>query len=287
MNVERNADIEAHIFEAPDEPERYIVYADWLTEHGHPLGQLMATQLAASREPPRKRKLKLAANRALKAYVDAELGQYPALRERLLSNRRNDWSTAPDDVYRREDSNIVWRWGFIRSISTSDWTAPMTEPFWRLIEDEHVSLVERLNLSSMIMHDFAPFRRLRNLRSLTSSTPYTYNLPTLADLEPLERLEVLELWDTDVADLGPIASLPLRHLRLGNSRVEDLGPLRGHPTLEYLDIGWNPVSDVTPLFECPALQRVDLSGTGVSGQDLAELDAFMKARGGFAYDQEA
>src|SRR5436190_1303380 len=38
----RNAELERELREAPEAPEGYLVYADWLQEHGDPMGELIA-----------------------------------------------------------------------------------------------------------------------------------------------------------------------------------------------------------------------------------------------------
>ena len=42
----RNAEIEAAILAAPDDPSAYLVYADWLQGHGEPRGELITLQHA-------------------------------------------------------------------------------------------------------------------------------------------------------------------------------------------------------------------------------------------------
>jgi uncharacterized protein (TIGR02996 family) len=42
----RNAEIEAAILAAPDDPSAYLVYADWLQSHGDPRGELITLQHA-------------------------------------------------------------------------------------------------------------------------------------------------------------------------------------------------------------------------------------------------
>ena len=42
----RNAEIEAAILAAPDDPNAYLVYADWLQSHGDPRGELITLQHA-------------------------------------------------------------------------------------------------------------------------------------------------------------------------------------------------------------------------------------------------
>jgi uncharacterized protein (TIGR02996 family) len=50
-----NEALEAAILRDPDDLEAFAVYGDWLSEQGDPRGELVATQLAAEREPTMER----------------------------------------------------------------------------------------------------------------------------------------------------------------------------------------------------------------------------------------
>jgi serine/threonine protein kinase/WD40 repeat protein len=96
--------------------------------------------------------------------------------------------------------------------------------------------------------------------------------PAVADLTPLRALPKLaEVYvklpqakrgEARLANLGPLAGLPLRNLTIENCpRVTDLAPLRGAP-LKYLHIAGLGVTDLGPLADAP-LTSVGLIATPV------------------------
>jgi Leucine-rich repeat (LRR) protein/tRNA A-37 threonylcarbamoyl transferase component Bud32 len=79
----------------------------------------------------------------------------------------------------------------------------------------------------------------------------------------------LDLSDTQIADLAPLAGMPLGELKLKKcTKVTDLSPLRGMPLTNLLAEGTG-VSSVEPLRGISALQKLDIGKTPVS--DLSPL----------------
>jgi len=74
----------------------------------------------------------------------------------------------------------------------------------------------------------------------------------IADLSPLAGLPIaiLNLDGTKVADLAPLRGMPLVNLRFNCPSVTDLSPLQGMK-LKLLNIGGCPVSDLSPLQGMP------------------------------------
>lgn len=102
----------------------------------------------------------------------------------------------------------------------------------------------------------------------------------LADISPLQDLPIshLVLHGTGVEDLSALAGMQLRSLSLYESvAVHDLTPLAGLP-LQSLDLSGTMVSDLTPLAGMP-LTKLFLDGAPVlslaalNGMPLAELSA--------------
>jgi serine/threonine protein kinase/Leucine-rich repeat (LRR) protein len=94
---------------------------------------------------------------------------------------------------------------------------------------------------------------------------------TIADLSPLAGMPLgsLSLIECgNVADLKPLEKLPLKELRLLRTAVSDLTPLRAVPTLEMLDLNESPVSDISAL---RGLKLTKLSLWNVSVSDLTPL----------------
>jgi hypothetical protein len=90
------------------------------------------------------------------------------------------------------------------------------------------------------------------------------SLQSLRGLHALDRLEVLHLGDLrritsldEVARLQVLRFLGIFHLK----NVESLGPLAGHPTLEYIGFGKTADLDLEPLFTIPNLKLI-LTGRG-------------------------
>ena len=91
----------------------------------------------------------------------------------------------------------------------------------------------------------------------------------LLDIRPLEELPLthLDVSDTLVNDLHALKGMPLKWLNISGSKVKDLSALAGLP-LVYLDISKTAVKDLTPISEMQ-LHTLNLSESDIS--DLYEL----------------
>lgn len=67
-----------------------------------------------------------------------------------------------------------------------------------------------------------------------------------------------------IADLTPLAELPLEYLSLTGNQVSDLSPLAGMTGLQVLDLGENPVRSAEGLSGLPGLREVTLEATGIT-----------------------
>ncbi|MCA3447640.1 MAG: leucine-rich repeat domain-containing protein [Rhodobacter sp.] len=86
----------------------------------------------------------------------------------------------------------------------------------------------------------------------------------------LDRLQTLKLYNTQVSDLAPLRGLTgLQTLWLSNTQVSDLAPLQRLTGLQTLWLDNTPVSDLAPLRGLTGLQDLSLVNTQVS--DLAPL----------------
>jgi uncharacterized protein (TIGR02996 family) len=90
----RNVDLERAIDDHPDDADPHAVFGDWLGQHGHPRGALIALQLAAEAEPARATDV----DAHIAAHAGALLG--PLMPHRLT----HDPQVAPA---------FTWRRGFI------------------------------------------------------------------------------------------------------------------------------------------------------------------------------
>jgi hypothetical protein len=109
---------------------------------------------------------------------------------------------------------------------------------------------------------------------------------TIAPIAQMPRLRGLDLsWVQKLADIRPLAGMPLTVLRLDDIRhLHDLGPLAGLPKLAALSIegGMNStqkVETLAPLQELPALRELRLTSlqTDRDGlRPLAQCDALQE-----------
>ena len=121
---------------------------------------------------------------------------------------------------------------------------------------------------------YAEAERLIAEAHSSRATVLTVQLRWLERLPPsiagLTALRTLRLDQTQVADLAPLRGLTaLQTLRLVRTRVADLAPLRGLTALQTLWLSGTPVADLAPLAGLTALQTLWLDNTRVA--DLAPL----------------
>lgn len=91
----RNAEIEAAILAAPDDPSAYQVYADWLQSHGDPRGELIMLQ------------------HAMRAHNDIdEFARFRKHEEVLRNEHASAWLGAPVAAALHR-TYFEWRMGFV------------------------------------------------------------------------------------------------------------------------------------------------------------------------------
>ncbi|MFC4613980.1 leucine-rich repeat domain-containing protein [Cellulomonas algicola] len=119
----------------------------------------------------------------------------------------------------------------------------------------------------------AQVRSLDGLERITSVQQIDLTGQDVADLRPLvalTRLTSLRLTNNPrVADLSPLAGLPLDDLGLSGTGVHDLGPLAGTTSLRFVGLGGTGVSDLSPLVGSTGLIELDVSHAAVV--DLSPL----------------
>jgi Leucine-rich repeat (LRR) protein len=130
--------------------------------------------------------------------------------------------------------------------------------------------VTGLELPAQNVKDLSPLPGLTALRHLKCAG--TAGAPgEIRDLTPLKglRLEMLDLsQNADLADLRPLAGMPLKRLGLFATSVSDLTPLKGSK-LEVLQLAGTRVTDLKPLKGLP-LKMLVVNDTAVS--DLTPLE---------------
>ena len=92
-------------------------------------------------------------------------------------------------------------------------------------------------------------------------------------LAQLTQLESLSLTDNGLSDVAVLAQLTeLRFLQLGNNQIVDISPLSGLANLRTLYLDGNPIQDFTPLYSLSSLTTLSINNTGISDEQLAELE---------------
>jgi len=117
--------------------------------------------------------------------------------------------------------------------------------------------------------DLRPILAYKSLRTLFCGT-YFGTQSKLADLSPLAGLPLTSVncSRTAVADLTPLKGMRLTTLTCDRTNVESLEPLRGMP-LEYLSCSETKVADLSPLVGMPLVTATFMS---TPLRDLTPLD---------------
>jgi hypothetical protein len=119
------------------------------------------------------------------------------------------------------------------------------------VEDD---VITELTFSTVGVTNLWPVCALPHLRALTvTGDAQNKRRGDLVDLSPLRELLELEQVDCSwnpVAELRPLAGLPLKGLHCAGTRVADLAPLKGMGLTE-LDVSSTAVQDIAPLAKAP------------------------------------
>jgi len=88
----------------------------------------------------------------------------------------------------------------------------------------------------------------------------------ISGVSGLKNLELFELTNAEITDISALSELKgLRFLNLNNcSRLSDISPLAGHPSLEMLSVSYCSISDVSPLATVEKLKYAVLDGNFIS-----------------------
>ena len=93
--------------------------------------------------------------------------------------------------------------------------------------------------------------------------------------QKLSSLTALFLWDNQISDIKPLASLPnLIALSVGNNQISDIKPLASLTNLTTLQLNNNQISDIKPLASWTNLTWLDISNNQIS--DIKPLGSLTK-----------
>ncbi|MEX0350783.1 MAG: leucine-rich repeat domain-containing protein [Paracoccaceae bacterium] len=112
---------------------------------------------------------------------------------------------------------------------------------------------------------------LRELPSLKQLNVINSAMTSLEGIELLQNLEGIALTNTDVVDLGPLASLNLKRVTLVSDKIGDLAPLGSSAEITHLRIGGPTIVSLDGLSLGPSLEQIDGSNSGL--RDISALDA--------------
>jgi hypothetical protein len=96
----------------------------------------------------------------------------------------------------------------------------------------------------------------------------------IADLKPLAGLPLtlLSCNNTPVTDLAPLRGMKLTTFTFSGGQAVDGSVLRGMPLIS-LDLSYTKLKDYTFLRDCPTLARVDLQPMKFTAAEIAALQA--------------
>lgn len=271
------------IDEEPDEPDTYLVYADWLEEHG---------------EDARARLIRLEAKREWSRLDGEEARENWEAINRTKTQAERSW---PDLKKWRKAFDVRWKLGVPRVIACGD--MPTTRVMQKLPElfslttlstcstptpEELAVLAERCGLHTIsftAMPDLDALGRLTELHGV-SFYEVSVNDPYIIEhLGPLKKLRYLRFCEAPIHDDGAahLASFPLmERLYLSSEDLTDaaLDHLVGLRHLKELDLSGARITDagLAKLAGLKNLTRLNVGNTGVTVASLDLLLKFKKLR---------
>lgn len=139
--------------------------------------------------------------------------------------------------------------------------------------EESNNAVVKLSFATVALFDLSPLRALPGLTVLNLAVPNQPDGRTqkgaLADLSPLAGMPLTNLCcpNCEVQDLSPLKGMPLKELKVHGTSVRDLGPI-GDVPLSVLSIATTHVADLSPL-RGMRLEYLDANNSWIG--DLAPL----------------
>jgi uncharacterized protein (TIGR02996 family) len=255
----RNPELEARLLEDPDNEELHLVYADWLQERGDPLGELIALQAAARRDPTAERQL--AVEQHLRKHQAYLLGALAECRSVL---------------------QLDWHLGFLRKARLA--RAPRARhvyegkvllgwllqlPIARLLRELELGLLDSVYGGSQQHGEMVRFLLAAPRPTLRSvDIDFSHRWSIGADIE-----EIANLVDT----LPGLRRLAVRAVRTRLAALD-------HPHLEELTlhIGYATPANLAALGSArwPALRslRLALLGYQVTRRDITHLGPLLQAK---------
>jgi uncharacterized protein (TIGR02996 family) len=226
----QSPELEALIEEEPSDPERYLVYADWLQQQGDPRGELIVIQyrLATTDDDRTLGALERDEATLFKKYEDELLGPLATFTFHRTSHRS----------YR----TFSWRYGFIRAARLSRLYHQFDEVHRLLLEHPAARFLERILYPSLREPE-------RVLDVLRRRAPATLRSIVVAD-EDHEGSSLRGFWQV----------LPQLRVLGVNRAIDDLGDVEA-PSLEELHLAHanNRALAAVGRASWPSLKRLHLT----------------------------
>jgi len=245
---------------ALDKGEGVEAFGQWLVDEGHPLGEVVLADLEAETEPKKKSKAKNRARKLWKGYVDSVLAPaYP-----LIANHFTHFLEG--------EHYFSFHYGLLERFDTFRLsTAEEREEALALLADPHARFVRYLAPRGAVLDDLELVRNLRGLQRINFRWTDITQVTSLEPLSEHRELRALDISNSAVADLEPVAKMPMIQLYAQHTKVTDLSCLEDHPTLSNIKLDETDVRDIEPLLSVPHLCRIGLWDTPLTEEGVAPL----------------
>jgi uncharacterized protein (TIGR02996 family) len=252
----------------PDNEEMWLVYADWLQDHGDPRGEIIVREMQVSDERERRllQRCLIDANPQLvvgdlAGVVGCQFEYRHAHIHRISINAGRQAAR----LCRRLAEHPATR--FARCLRSSTAASAVIKPLFALVGARPIV---DLSLHDTFFADTSPLGEHPKLRRL--SLGYT-RVHDAAPLEPLVNLESLDLYLARVTSLDALAGMTeLRYLDLARTHsAESLAPIAGMKKLERLNIWSSAAANLETLLALDSLAWLRVHRGQLSEELLAAL----------------
>lgn len=247
----RNAELEAAIDAQPDDPQGYLVYADWLQQHGDARGELVVIQHGRS------------VDRGSAELERAEAALIARYQAELLGPLARYTHVRTAD---RSHKGLAWRWGFVRAARLRRISETKLSDIVRtLLSHPSGRFIERLALGRPWFGDSEEADLSGVFDVLAAHAPKTLTWLCLGD------------GATAIGDIGGLwTAMPrLRHLFLEGA-VERLGDVRADALEElHVAVADRPTLERLAAARWPRVRRLHLTIVTVAGAPEAALASLL------------
>jgi uncharacterized protein (TIGR02996 family) len=222
--MQRNLELERAILAAPDDPQPWSVYADWLQSRGDPWGERLTLELQREQTDDEDELVRIAGRLA---QLQRQHGGT------IMGERLSAWINEPDFA---DIVDLDWHYGFVLGLrvgSLEDVELPVSEVLAAILASPACCMLRRISVG---ITDPSYPTSLRSAVTALAAGPVHEHLVELF-LGDFAYPDECEISWVSVGDItGVLARCPaLRHLHVRGADIE-LGDALVHPTLETLVI---------------------------------------------------